>query len=180
MSKLITFPRYGQAQISKNDWQVFRAPEGEEAAALPTGKVLVPFTWWLTRGNRSEFIARAKQGELGVWFSPEDDVLAHAQAIKDGEEIWPVMAVDFPIFRDGRGFSTAALLRERFSWKGELRAIGDVLIDQLLQLALVGFDAFVLRNDQNIDLALKQFTLYSVHAQNSWRSERSQLKAAKL
>ena len=178
MPKLITFPRGGQAQVAQNDWQIFRAPEGEEAAALPPGKVLVPFTWWLTRGNRPEFIARANQGEIGVWFAPEDDVLAHAQAIEEGEKIWPVIGVDFPIFRDGRGFSTAALLRERLSWNGQLRAIGDVLIDQLLQLALVGFDAFVLRNDQNVDLALKQFSLYSVHAQNSWRSDRSQLKAS--
>jgi uncharacterized protein (DUF934 family) len=84
-----------------------------------------------------------------------------------------VVGAYFPIFRDGRSFSTAALLRDRFEWKDEIRAIGDVLIDQLLQGALVGFDAFELRNDQNLDIGLKQFDLFSVATQNSWRNLRS-------
>lgn len=179
MPKLISFPKNGQASIAKNEWQVFRAPEGEEAAALPPGKVIVPFTWWLTRGSRPEFLERAKKGEIGVWFAPEDDVLHHVEAIVEGAKIWPVVGVDFPIFRDGRGFSTAALLRDRFSWNGELRAIGDVLIDQLLQLARVGFDSFLLRNDQDPEIALKQFNLYTVHLQNDWRGDRAQLSGAK-
>ena len=79
----------------------------------------------------------------------------------------------FPIFRDGRSFSTAALLRDRFAWQGEIRAIGDVLIDQLLQGARVGFDSFALRPDQKLDVALKQFDLFSVTTQNSWRGTRS-------
>jgi uncharacterized protein (DUF934 family) len=86
-----------------------------------------------------------------------------------------VIGAHFPIFRDGRSFSTAALLRDRFAWEGEMRAIGDVLIDQLLQGARVGFDAFELRPDQNIDVALKQFNLFSVTSQNSWRDQRATL-----
>ena len=85
------------------------------------------------------------------------------------------MAAHFPIFRDGRSFSTAALLRNRFAWQGEIRAIGDVLIDQLLQGARVGFDSFALRPDQNLDVALKQFALYTVTTQNSWRDKRATL-----
>jgi len=83
----------------------------------------------------------------------------------------------FPIFRDGRSFSTAAVLRNRFEWQGEIRAIGDVLIDQLLQGARVGFDAFELRSDQNLDIALKQFDLFSVVTQNSWRDQRTTITA---
>jgi uncharacterized protein (DUF934 family) len=88
-----------------------------------------------------------------------------------------VVGAHFPIFRDGRSFSTAALLRDRFSWEKQIRAIGDVLIDQLLQGARVGFDAFELRPDQNLDVALKQFDLFSVTTQNSWRAKRSLLEA---
>ncbi len=179
MPNFISFPKGGKPDLVKNQWQLFRAPEGEEAAALPPGKVIVPFVWWLARGTRPEFTKRAEQGEIGVWFAPEDDVLAHADAIKAGEKVWPVIAVDFPIFRDGRGFSTAALLRDRLGWTGELRAVGDVLIDQLLQLARVGFDSFVLRNDQNPELALKQFSLFSLNVQNTWRGERAQLEITK-
>jgi uncharacterized protein (DUF934 family) len=64
-------------------------------------------------------------------------------------------------------------LRDRFQWTGEIRAIGDVLIDQLLQGARVGFDSFTLRPDQQLDIALKQFDLYTVTTQNSWRSLRT-------
>ena len=174
MAKLIRYPKNGQAQLATNDWQVFRATEGEESAALPPGKVIVPFSWWLTRGTKEQHQARAQKGEIGVWFAPEDDVLAHAEAISAGLKVWPILAVDFPIFRDGRGYSTAALLRERFSWDGELRAIGDVLIDQSLPLARVGFDSFAIRNDQNPDVALAQFNSVAYVFQNDWRRERSQ------
>jgi uncharacterized protein (DUF934 family) len=69
------------------------------------------------------------------------------------------------------------LLRDRFSWEKQIRAIGDVLIDQLLQGARCGFDAFELRPDQNLDIALKHFELFSVTTQNSWRGKRTQLEA---
>lgn len=75
--------------------------------------------------------------------------MKHADIVETGKTVWPLVAAHFPIFRDGRSFSTAALLRDRFAWQGEIRAIGDVLIDQLLQGARVGFDSFALRPDQN-------------------------------
>ena len=77
------------------------------------------------------------------------------------------------MFRDGRGYSTAALLRQRFGWDGELRAIGDVLIDQLIYLSRVGYDSFALRDDQDIAIGLKQLDLFTVTSQNSWRAKRS-------
>ncbi len=101
----------------------------------------------------------------------------HAEIIEEGKNFWPVVGAHFPIFRDGRSFSTAAVLRNRFEWQGEIRAIGDVLIDQLLQGARVGFDAFELRSDQNLDIALKQFDLFSVVTQNSWRDQRTTITA---
>ena len=87
-----------------------------------------------------------------------------------------MVAAHFPLFRDGRSFSTAALLHDRFAWRGEIRAIGDVLIDQLLQGARVGFDSFALRPDQNLDTASKQFDLFTVITQNSWRGKRTLLQ----
>ena len=66
-------------------------------------------------------------------------------------------------------------MRDRFAWTGEIRAIGDVLIDQLLQGARVGFDSFALRPDQYLDVALKQFDLFSVTTQNTWRDKRATL-----
>jgi len=68
--------------------------------------------------------------------------------------------LNFPKFTDGRAFSQAFLLRRRLGFKGEIRATGDVLIDQLVQMERTGFDAAVLREDQNLDFAQAQFDRY--------------------
>ncbi len=68
--------------------------------------------------------------------------------------------LNFPKFTDGRAYSQAFLLRRRLGFAGELRATGDVLIDQLVQMERTGFDAAVLRADQNIEFAQRQFDRY--------------------
>ncbi len=68
--------------------------------------------------------------------------------------------LNFPKFTDGRAFSQAFLLRRRLGFKGEIRATGDVLIDQLQQMQRSGFDAAVLREDQNPDFARRQLNRY--------------------
>jgi len=139
----------------------------------------VPFTWWCSQLDSSHkeanLLAKAKNGQIGVWFATDDDILEHEELINAGKQYWPLLAAYFPLFRDGRSFSTAALLRDRFGWDKEIRMIGDVLIDQLLQGARVGFDSFALRHDQDLTVALKQFDLFTVTTQNSWRGKRSLL-----
>jgi uncharacterized protein (DUF934 family) len=66
----------------------------------------------------------------------------------------------FPKFTDGRAFSQAFLLRRRLGFKGEIRATGDVLIDQLVQMERTGFDVAVLREDQQLEFAQAQFDRY--------------------
>jgi len=68
--------------------------------------------------------------------------------------------LDFPKFTDGRAYSQAFLLRRRLGFSGEIRATGDVLIDQLVQMERTGFDVAVLRADQNLDFAQRQFDRY--------------------
>lgn len=65
--------------------------------------------------------------------------------------------LNFPKFTDGRAFSQAFLLRRRLGFKGEIRATGDVLVDQLVQMQRSGFDVAVLRADQNLAFAQRQF-----------------------
>jgi uncharacterized protein (DUF934 family) len=72
-----------------------------------------------------------------------------------------LIAVDFAKFSDGRGLSIAALLRKRLGYAGELRAVGDVARDQLFQMARCGFDAFALREGQDVEDALRAFGDYS-------------------
>jgi uncharacterized protein (DUF934 family) len=68
--------------------------------------------------------------------------------------------LNFPKFTDGRAFSQAFLLRRRLGFQGEIRATGDVLIDQLVQMERSGFDVAVLREDQNLAFAQTQFARY--------------------
>ena len=177
-AKIVHFPKGGKPSLAPNEWQVWSGSEDE--GGLPDlehgkKKVLVPFTWWLEHHHEADVLALAKNSHIGVWFAADDDILKHADVIEAGKKVWPLVAAHFPLFRDGRSFSTAALLRDRFAWQGEIRAIGDVLIDQLLQGARVGFDSFALRSDQNLDVALRQFDLYTFTTQNSWRESRSTL-----
>jgi len=178
--QILYFPKDGKPSLALNDWLIWIGSQDE--GGLPDlehgkWKVLLPFTWWAQHHKETDIQTKAKNGQIGVWFAADDDILKHAELIEEGKKVWPLVAAHFPIFRDGRSFSTAALLRDRFQWTGEIRAIGDVLIDQLLQGARVGFDSFALRPDQNLDVALKQFDLYTVTTQNSWRDKRTTLSA---
>ena len=115
-------------------------------ADLPRGvPVLVPLALW-----RAEHAALAARQHVGVWLAPADDPVALGADVAS----LPVIAVDFPAFTDGRGYSTARLLRERHGYMGELRAIGDVQRDQLHYLLHAGFDAFVVRDATDVAAAL--------------------------
>jgi len=178
--QILHFPKGQKPNLAPNEWLIWNSSQDEGGLPdLEHGKknVLVPFTWWIQHHNEADIQSKAKAGQIGVWFAADDDILRHADLIEQGKKEWPLVAAHFPIFRDGRSFSTAALLRDRFQWTGEIRAIGDVLIDQLLQGARVGFDSFALRPDQNLEVALKQFDLFSVTTQNTWRDKRTALGA---
>ena len=91
-----------------------------------------------------------------------------------------LLAVEFPKFTDGRGYSIARILRDRYGYTGELRAVGDVLHDQLLFMARCGFDAFELKAGKDIDGALAAFDAFSVYYQGAadepeplWRRARA-------
>lgn len=184
-TQILHFPKGGKPSLAPNEWLVWNGnQDADKNTMLPDQwyrayKVLLPFTWWRSQINshqpEADVITKAKNGQIGVWFAADDDILKHADLIEAGKQYWPLVAVYFPLFRDGRSFSTAALLRDRLGWDKEIRMIGDVLIDQLLQGARVGFDSFALRQDQDLDVGLKQFDLFSVSTQNSWRGKRTLL-----
>jgi len=110
--------------------------------------VIVPLAFWLE--YRDALLAR---GDVGVWLAPGDDPAALARDI----ETLPVIAVDFPQFTDGRGYSIARLLRDRHGYAGELRAVGEVLRDQLFALNECGFDAFALPDGHDAAATLSGF-----------------------
>ncbi|MCE9550327.1 MAG: DUF934 domain-containing protein [Betaproteobacteria bacterium] len=140
--------------VVSDDWTVFRLSENEtpESVTVPAGKIIVPLKVW--QAQRANLQSRA---ELGVWLASNE----RPEELKGEVEKFNVIAVDFPKFADGRGYSIAYNLRSRLGYVGELRAIGDVLRDQLFYMQRVGFDAFAPRPDKNIHDALKGLTDFS-------------------
>ncbi len=124
------------------------------ALVIPAGKVIVPLQVW--RARREVLAARVASGEIGVWFESFELIEELVDTVED-INVFPVIAWDFVRFADGRGFSAAVLLRQRYGYRNELRAIGDVLRDQLFFLRRCGFDAYELRADRSVDVALTGF-----------------------
>ncbi len=107
----------------------------EDDGDLPgDGNLLVSLERFLS--DKDALLARA--GDLGVWLRSEQ---TPQELVGDLERI-ALVALDFPIFSDGRSYSSARLLRERHGYAGELRAIGDVLCEQLGFMLRSGFDTF--------------------------------------
>lgn len=89
----------------------------------------------------------------GVWLKADTDLEPLAEIFTQA----PIVAVQFPAFMDGSGFSTGSLIREMFLYQGELRAFGSLLSDQLGYLRRCGYDSVALPEDQDVVTALQQF-----------------------
>src|SRR5579883_2764531 len=111
-------------------------------AAPSAGAIIVSAARW--RAEREAMSRRADP--VGVAISPGKD--ADEQLREAAER--PLVALEFPKFADGRAFSLAQLLRERYGFTGELRAIGDVLLDELALMLRCGFDSFEITNEPTL------------------------------
>jgi uncharacterized protein (DUF934 family) len=149
-----------ERRIVADSWRLLsRGTKGELPEVPIGGDVVVPLALWLER--REAFLAYP--GKLGVWLDANES----PEAIAGDLPGFALVAVNFPKFGDGRGYSIARLLRERYGYQGELRAIGDVLIDHLYFMNQCGFDAFLLREDQDVQAALSLFDTFSDGYQTS-------------
>ena len=144
MAQLI---KHGTAAV--DTWKTLEIAEGEtpESVALPTGDVIFPFAVWQAR--KPEIISCHKR--IGLLIQPDERV----EDIAADLDYFIVIAVNFPKFVDGRGYSTASLLRQRYKYQGELRAVGDVLHDQLFYMQRVGFDSYALKDGKNVAVAIE-------------------------
>jgi len=101
--------------------------------------------------------------DIGVLLENDIDLNTVAQQLLDR----PVVAINFPGFMDGRGFSLARLLRERFGYQGEIRAVGHVIRDQLTYLKRCGFTSFCFNDDVDIHAAVASLNDFSEAYQTS-------------
>lgn len=116
--------------IVEDSW-VFLADD----EALPArGQVVVSLERWQEQAKE----LRKSGLRLGVKLRSGQ----RAEEIANGLDVLSLIALEFPKFTDGRSYSTARLLRERYGFAGELRAVGDVLRDQLFFMLRCGFDSF--------------------------------------
>lgn len=147
-----------------DEWTVLRLKEGEAAdsVTVPAGKVIVPLPVW-----SCQYESLQGRKELGVWLASFE----RAEDIQDELQRFPVIGVDFHKYTDGRGYTMAYRLRKQMGFRGELRAMGDVLRDQLFYLRRVGFDAFALRADKDPNAALESFADFSLSYQASVDTE---------
>jgi len=106
--------------------------EGEDAP--PAGHVILSLDWW----TQEKAAFDGSNAPLGLRVQPGTPIESYANDLHRFE----VIALAFPKFGDGRAFSTARLLRERYNYRGQIRAVGDVLIDQMQMMERCGFDAF--------------------------------------
>lgn len=129
-------------------------------AELPaTGDIIVPLARYVAERD----VLRARSGKVGVRLAADEE----AQKIALYVDELPLVAIEFPTFKDGRGYTTARLLRDRYGFKGEIRAVGDVLRDQLRAMKRCGFDAWELKAGKDIQGALQAFGEFSVTYQGA-------------
>ena len=136
-------------------WQ--RIARMDDDHALPAGDVIVPFHYW--QAHREALLTRGSN--IGVCINGDIET----EELAGDLDHFPLIALEFPAFTDGRCYSHARLLRDRYGYRGELRAVGDVLRDQLFFMRRCGIDSFELRNDKDIEDALRAFSEITVRYQ---------------
>ncbi|WP_198243785.1 DUF934 domain-containing protein [methane-oxidizing endosymbiont of Gigantopelta aegis] len=139
-------------QIIENNWSFI-----EDDQALPTGNVIISVSRWQTgKPQLQQHVA-----QLGLRLQPSDNVADIAQDLAH----FDLIDLHFPVFTDGRGFSQAKLLRDRYQYAGEIRASGNFMVDQVFYMTKVGINAFELNNEKQLPLAISLMDDFSVSYQ---------------
>ena len=139
-------------EVVQDTWQLLPKDATLEQVTN-TGDIIVPLALWLEHAHA----LKARDGRLGIWLDSDEE----AERIADDLAHFQVIALNFPVFSDGRNYSNARLLRDRYQYQGELRSIGDVLRDQLFFMHRCGFDAYALREDHDPHAALASLNDFS-------------------
>ena len=138
-------------QIIDDEWVLIKeSSQLEDLQAYSGQDLIVPLAFWLAERNRIQ----QRSGKTAVWLNSNEVPHSLGAELHNLE----LIALNFPIFSDGRSYSSARELRTNLGYKGEIRAIGDVLRDQLFYMSRCGFDAFAMREDQNLESALGAFS----------------------
>jgi len=150
-------------QVIENTWHIISSQEAL-ACSNTTDKLLISIELWeIAKERYSENFAKQ---QLGLYIQSHE---SYTDVPEDYQQA-PVIAINFPVFTDGRAYSIARDLRQKLNYQGELRAVGDVLHDQLGAMMRCGFDAFLLVDNENsrdhVEKALLAFDDFSAKYQS--------------
>ena len=136
--------------LADNPWVIVPREESvDDALARPQDHLLVPVQMWL---DHYEPLTQSGK-RIAAWLDADQ----HPEMICAKVNEFELIALNFPKFSDGRAFSYAVALRKHYGYKGELRAIGDVLRDPLFYMKRCGFDSFDLADEVKVEDALRAF-----------------------
>ncbi len=154
--------------LEPDTWRAHVAQDNAATVLPPDspGWLVMLQTWQALRDQ-----LRTRQHPVAVYLAPNADpeaLLEPGAAAIDPAGIAHI-AIDFPVYTDGRGYSLAQLLRTQYGWHGELRAVGDVMIDTVHYLARCGFDSFAVKPGHDPEAALAALNSFTVHYQRAYR-----------
>ncbi len=134
--------------LMENPWELIAKDAALEVVQQSAAKlVLVPGKLW--NAEKAALLSTGKT--FGVWLDSNET----AELVKADLATLPLIALNFPTFMDGRSYSTAGVLRQQLDYTGEIRAIGDVLRDQLFFMKRCGFNTFDLKDSVKLEDAQK-------------------------
>ncbi|GAB4254680.1 MAG: DUF934 domain-containing protein [Methylomicrobium sp.] len=142
-------------QIQEDHWQFV----GDEETLPSSGDITVSTNRWLTE----KATLATRNGNTGIRIGSTDSLDAIAEDIPG----LPLIELHFAMFGDGRSFSQAWLLRNRYGYRGEIRAVGNYLVDQIFYLHRTGVDTFQLDDSKNPEIAVAALADFSVAYQPS-------------
>ena len=143
--------------VLEDAWQRIATPRPEQP--LPEGDWIVPLDYWFGNNERLS----GHNGRIAVCLNGADRLEDIAAVLESFE----LLALEFPKFTDGRSYSHARLLRERYGYGGELRAVGEVLRDQLFFMQRCGIDSFQVPDGKDAEAALRGLYGFSVKYQSA-------------
>lgn len=141
-------------QVVDDSWIII---EKDFVGELPMAKVLLPMQYWLDKRDSLNLMV------AGLWVDSDEEI----EQIGLEADMFPVIAVNFPTFADGRGFSLGRLLKERYGYSGQLRAIGNPIQDQLFYLKRCGFTAFDLKEGTDLEAACQSLNDFDISYQSA-------------
>lgn len=141
--------------VARNEWRVIT----DTIHPLPQGKIILPLSTWLASHTELE----QQVTRTGLLLDSNE---LPGQFPGDITRL-PIIAINFPVFTDGRGFSTANILRQQYGYRGELRAYGAFIRDQLYYLKRCGFDSFESTTIVDLEAATKSLGDFSNDYQTS-------------